>query len=250
PDSPAASPRVPKLSRPTPVRIDPAQDSPAASPQVPKLSWTGPPPGSTPGLGPPQTPAATPPQRLGGSEPRRSCSALAQGRGGSAALPLPAAPTHTVTHEGFLLRKHEAGRAQKASNRSWVNLYCVLAKGDLGFYKDAKGHAAGATHGGEPLLSLHGATSHVASDYKKKKNVFKLKTSDGSEFLLQAKDEDEMQGWLQALSSSVEEHAELARWSQGPLPTSSTDEGLPRRDLEGLPRRDPERRHSGPARRK
>ncbi|XP_030826591.1 spectrin beta chain, non-erythrocytic 4-like [Camarhynchus parvulus] len=116
------------------------------------------------------------------------------------------------------------------ASRSWVNLYCVLAKGDLGFYKDAKGPASGATHGGEPLLSLHRATSEVANDYKKKKNVFKLKTGDGSEFLLQAKDEEDMQGWLRALAASAQEHAELARWQQGLLTTSSTDEGLPRRD--------------------
>ncbi|KAB0396457.1 hypothetical protein E2I00_012101, partial [Balaenoptera physalus] len=73
--------------------------------------------------------------------------------------------------------------------KSWVSLYCVLSKGELGFYKDAKGPASGGTHGGEPLLSLHKATSEVASDYKKKKHVFKLQTQDGSEFLLQAKDE-------------------------------------------------------------
>uniref|UniRef100_A0A674HG59 Spectrin beta chain n=1 Tax=Taeniopygia guttata TaxID=59729 RepID=A0A674HG59_TAEGU len=54
--------------------------------------------------------------------------------------------------------------------------------------------AAGATHGGEPLLSLHRATAEVANDYKKKKNVFKLKTGDGSEFLLQAKDEVKLWG--------------------------------------------------------
>ncbi|XP_033367512.1 spectrin beta chain, non-erythrocytic 4, partial [Parus major] len=163
----------------------------------------------------------------GPGEPRRSRSAPAQG----SAPPPPPPPAHTVTHEGFLLRKHELdGAGKKASNRSWVNLYCVLAKGDLGFYKDAKGPAAGATHGGEPLLSLHRATSEVANDYKKKKNVFKLKTGDGSEFLLQAKDEEEMQGWLRALAASAQEHAELARWHQGLLTTSSTDEGLPRRD--------------------
>uniref|UniRef100_A0A8B9SFX4 Spectrin beta chain n=1 Tax=Apteryx owenii TaxID=8824 RepID=A0A8B9SFX4_APTOW len=97
--------------------------------------------------------------------------------------------------EGSVRRR--APRARRAgcrspargSGRSWVNLYCVLSKGDLGFYKDAKGQAAGSTHGGEPLLNLHNATSEVASDYKKKKNVFKLRTGDGSEFLLQAKDE-------------------------------------------------------------
>ncbi|KAM9588925.1 spectrin beta chain, non-erythrocytic 4 [Morphnus guianensis] len=163
----------------------------------------------------------------GPGETRRSRSAPAQG----SAPPPPPPPTHTVQHEGFLFRKHELdGPNKKASNRSWVNLYCVLSKGDLGFYKDAKGQATGSTHGGEPLLNLHHSTSEVANDYKKKKNVFKLKTSDGSEFLLQAKDEEDMRGWLRALAACAQEHAEVARWSQALLTTSSTDEGLPRRE--------------------
>uniref|UniRef100_A0A8B9QN40 Spectrin beta chain n=1 Tax=Apteryx owenii TaxID=8824 RepID=A0A8B9QN40_APTOW len=138
--------------------------------------------------------------------------------------------------EGSVRRR--APRARRAgcrspargSGRSWVNLYCVLSKGDLGFYKDAKGQAAGSTHGGEPLLNLHNATSEVASDYKKKKNVFKLRTGDGSEFLLQAKDEEDMRSWLKALAACVQEHADIARWSQALLTTSSTDEGIPRRE--------------------
>uniref|UniRef100_A0A7N4PVQ1 Spectrin beta chain n=1 Tax=Sarcophilus harrisii TaxID=9305 RepID=A0A7N4PVQ1_SARHA len=122
----------------------------------------------------------------GGGAGRRSRSAPAQGT----SAPPPPPPSHTVQREGFLLRKRELeGPNRKASNRSWMNLYCVINKGDLGFYKDAKGPSSGGTHGGEPLLSLHNAICEVASDYKKKKNVFKLKTHDGSEFLLQAKDE-------------------------------------------------------------
>nr|XP_048688824.1 spectrin beta chain, non-erythrocytic 4 isoform X1 [Caretta caretta] len=159
-------------------------------------------------------------------ESRRSRSAPAQ-----SSAPPPPPPTHTVHLEGFLFRKHELeGPNKKASNRSWVNLYCVLSRGDLGFYKDAKGQASGSTHGGEPPVPLHQAASQVASDYKKKKNVFKLKTGDGNEFLLQAKDEEEMKNWLQALAASTEEHAEIARWSQALLTTSSTDEGNPRRE--------------------
>lgn len=161
----------------------------------------------------------------GGS--RRSRSAPAQG--GSAPAP-PPPPTHTVQHEGFLLRKRELDANRKSSNRSWVSLYCVLSKGELGFYKDSKGPASGGTHGGEPLLSLHKATSEVASDYKKKKHVFKLQTQDGSEFLLQAKDEEEMNGWLEAVANSVAEHAEIARWGQTLPTTSSTDEGNPKRE--------------------
>uniref|UniRef100_A0A8C5KXA3 Spectrin beta chain n=1 Tax=Jaculus jaculus TaxID=51337 RepID=A0A8C5KXA3_JACJA len=160
-----------------------------------------------------------------GAGSRRSRSAPAQG--GSAPAP-PTPPTHTVQHEGFLLRKREVDANRKSSNRSWVSLYCVLSKGELGFYKDAKGPASGGTHGGEPLLSLHKATSEVANDYKKKKHVFKLQTQDGSEFLLQAKDEEEMNGWLEAVASSVAEHAEIARWGQTLPTTSSTDEGNPK----------------------
>uniref|UniRef100_A0A7N4PAZ6 Spectrin beta chain n=1 Tax=Sarcophilus harrisii TaxID=9305 RepID=A0A7N4PAZ6_SARHA len=126
------------------------------------------------------------PSGEGGGAGRRSRSAPAQGT----SAPPPPPPSHTVQREGFLLRKRELeGPNRKASNRSWMNLYCVINKGDLGFYKDAKGPSSGGTHGGEPLLSLHNAICEVASDYKKKKNVFKLKTHDGSEFLLQAKDE-------------------------------------------------------------
>ncbi|KAM7340046.1 hypothetical protein ACRRTK_000661 [Alexandromys fortis] len=144
-------------------------------------------------------------------------------------------PREGVQHEGFLLRKRELDANRKSSNRSWVSLYCVLSKGELGFYKDSKGPSSGGTHGGEPLLSLHKATSEVASDYKKKKHVFKLQTQDGSEFLLQAKDEEEMNGWLEAVANSVAEHAEIARWGQTLPTTSSTDEGNPKR--EGAERR-------------
>uniref|UniRef100_A0A7N4V185 Spectrin beta chain n=1 Tax=Sarcophilus harrisii TaxID=9305 RepID=A0A7N4V185_SARHA len=112
------------------------------------------------------------PSGEGGGAGRRSRSAPAQGT----SAPPPPPPSHTVQREGFLLRKRELeGPNRKASNRSWMNLYCVINKGDLGFYKDAKGPSSGGTHGGEPLLSLHNAICEVASDYKKKKNVFKLK---------------------------------------------------------------------------
>uniref|UniRef100_A0A8C8SUT0 Spectrin beta chain n=1 Tax=Pelusios castaneus TaxID=367368 RepID=A0A8C8SUT0_9SAUR len=158
-------------------------------------------------------------------ETRRSRSAPAQ-----SSAPPPPPPTHTIQLEGFLFRKHELeGPNKKASNRSWVNLYCVLSRGDLGFYKDAKGQASGSTHGGEPLLPLHNAISEVASDYKKKKNVFKLNSQGGSHISVP---QEEMKNWLKALSTSAQEHAEIARWSQALLTTSSTDEGLPKRDAD------------------
>uniref|UniRef100_A0A7N6APK0 Spectrin beta chain n=1 Tax=Anabas testudineus TaxID=64144 RepID=A0A7N6APK0_ANATE len=71
--------------------------------------------------------------------------------------------------------------------RSWVNLYCVLNKGELGFYKDAKNTTT--SYNNEPLLSLSHCHCDITNGYKKKKNVFTLKTKDGSEFLFHAKDE-------------------------------------------------------------
>lgn len=58
-------------------------------------------------------------------------------------------------------------------SRSWVNLYCILNKGEIGFYKDAKN--TGTPYNNEPLLSLSHCHCDITNGYKKKKNVFTLK---------------------------------------------------------------------------
>ncbi len=58
-------------------------------------------------------------------------------------------------------------------SRSWVNLYCVLNKGELGFYKDAKNTST--PYSNEPLINLSSCACDINSGYKKKKNVFTLK---------------------------------------------------------------------------
>uniref|UniRef100_A0A667YXW3 Spectrin beta chain n=1 Tax=Myripristis murdjan TaxID=586833 RepID=A0A667YXW3_9TELE len=120
---------------------------------------------------------------LPGETTRRSRSAPAQS---SPAVAQP--PTHTAHHEGFLFRKLDIETLKKSANsRSWVNLYCVLNKGEMGFYKDAKNTTT--PYNNEPLLNLSHCNCDVTNGYKKKKNVFTLKTKDGSEFLFHAKDE-------------------------------------------------------------
>uniref|UniRef100_UPI00398ED3BD spectrin beta chain, non-erythrocytic 4-like n=1 Tax=Pristiophorus japonicus TaxID=55135 RepID=UPI00398ED3BD len=161
-------------------------------------------------------------------EPRRSRSAPSPQN--SAAAPAPI--THTAEQEGILARKHELEAPnKKSSSRSWVNVYCVVSQGDLGFYKDAKSHKAGATYNGEAPITLSEATCDIASNYKKKKFVFKMRTSDGNEFLFQAKDEEEMNDWIKSVTTAIAEHAQIAQQSgQLPPTTSSTDEGNPKRD--------------------
>ncbi|XP_032820091.1 spectrin beta chain, non-erythrocytic 1-like isoform X1 [Petromyzon marinus] len=102
--------------------------------------------------------------------------------------------------EGSLHRKHELdANGKKASSRSWNTVFCKLTDHGLGFYKDNKSAAAGALYHNEPPLPLAGAACEVASDYKKRKHVFKLQLADGSEYLFQAKDDDEMNAWIQSI---------------------------------------------------
>ena len=59
--------------------------------------------------------------------------------------------------------------------RSWHNVYCVINNQEMGFYKDSKAAAQGVPYHNELPISLREATCDVASDYKKKKHVFKLR---------------------------------------------------------------------------
>ncbi|XP_062916024.1 spectrin beta chain, non-erythrocytic 4-like isoform X1 [Mobula hypostoma] len=163
-----------------------------------------------------------------GSETRRSRSAPSPQNSAAA----PVLVTHTAEQEGFLARKHEfEAPNKKSSSRSWANVYCVISKGDLGFYKDAKSHKAGTSYNGEALVTLSEATCEIANNYKKKKFVFKIRITDGNEYLFQAKDEEEMNSWIKAFSTAITEHAEIAQQSgQVPPTTSSTDEGNPKRE--------------------
>lgn len=61
--------------------------------------------------------------------------------------------------------------------RSWHNVYCVINNQDMGFYKDSKAVAQGVPYHNEVPISLKDATCDVASEYKKKKHVFKLRSA-------------------------------------------------------------------------
>lgn len=54
-------------------------------------------------------------------------------------------------------------------------MYCIINNKDMGFYKDGKAASQGVPYHNELPISLKDATCDVASDYKKKKHVFKLR---------------------------------------------------------------------------
>ncbi|CAH1264127.1 SPTBN1 [Branchiostoma lanceolatum] len=118
------------------------------------------------------------------------------------------------TMEGMLHRKHEwEAHAKKASNRSWSAVYTVLRESMLSFYKDQKAFSSQVTFHGEEPVTVVGGTCEAATNYTKKKNVFRLKLANGGEYLFQAKDEDEMNFWIHKIASiaDVGESKEPAR---------------------------------------
>uniref|UniRef100_A0A452UBU0 Spectrin beta chain n=1 Tax=Ursus maritimus TaxID=29073 RepID=A0A452UBU0_URSMA len=150
---------------------------------------------------------------------------------------LPAQRDHgcSVQMEGYLGRKHDLeGPNKKASNRSWSNLYCVLRNSELTFYKDAKNLALGVPYHGEEPLALRHAICEIAANYKKKKHVFKLRLSNGSEWLFHGKDEEEMLSWLQGVSAAITESQSIRVKAQSlPLPSvTGPDASLGKKDKE------------------
>ncbi|XP_071055816.1 spectrin beta chain isoform X5 [Onthophagus taurus] len=114
-----------------------------------------------------------------------------------------ASPDEEPELEGLLTRKHEwANTTTKSTNRSWTTMYCVLKGTQLHFYKDAKAAKTQPDQmlKGEQPLNLTGASAIVASDYKKRKHVFRLKLENGADFLFQAHDDAEMNQWVGRIS--------------------------------------------------
>lgn len=124
------------------------------------------------------------------------------------ASPTAASPEEEVQCEGLLGRKHEwESTTKKASSRSWDKMYVVLQGNLLYFYKDQRHYKQEPEnyYRNESPIDLRGGTAQVATDYTKKKHVLRLKLANGADYLFQAKDDDEMNLWLQKLQSAVGE---------------------------------------------
>uniref|UniRef100_A0A8C7UXK1 Spectrin beta chain n=1 Tax=Oncorhynchus mykiss TaxID=8022 RepID=A0A8C7UXK1_ONCMY len=152
-------------------------------------------------------------------------------------------------------RMPSANSFSLSSHRSWQNVYCVLRKGSLGFYKDQKSASSGIPYHGEVPISLGEAVCEVAHDYKKRKHVFKLRLGDGKEFLFQAKDEPEMASWIHSIHSCIPAGGSGDRSPGGPRalsramtmppisPSSAEAAGVTMRNKEGK-EKDREKRFS------
>merc|ERR1719433_118269 len=87
--------------------------------------------------------------------------------------------------EGFLERKQLSNSGGKKSTiRSWKNYYTVLSGQLLCFFKDQNDFKESKA-ASQPIL-IQNALCEKPTDYTKKKNVFRMVTTDGSEYLFQA----------------------------------------------------------------
>jgi len=133
--------------------------------------------------------------------------------------------------EGTLIRKHEwESTTKKASNRSWDKICVVLKGSQILFYKDSKTFKSKPedTFKGEAPVDLVGGTAEVATDYTKKKHVFRLKLQNGGDYLFQANDDEQMNLWVESINRQVQTPEEAAGKSQT-LPPGSDKKDEPKR---------------------
>ncbi|XP_050732391.1 spectrin beta chain-like isoform X4 [Eriocheir sinensis] len=134
--------------------------------------------------------------------------------------------------EGSLVRKHEwESTTKKASNRSWDKLYLVLRGNMLFCYKDRKSYQAAPEvyFRAEGPCDLSGGQASVADDYTKKKHVLRLRLVGGSEYLFQAKDEEELNMWVSALQVATSSEGSAGPSRSQTLPAGSEKKDEPKR---------------------
>ena len=122
--------------------------------------------------------------------------------------------------EGFLERKHEHQSGGKRSGfRSWKAYYTVLCGQTLCFFRD-KQSIHETLFVAAPISVLRAKCSR-ASDYTKKKHVFRLQLEDESEYLFASQDESSLQEWME----QIEHEASLPPSAQhiSTIPVSELD---------------------------
>ena len=95
-------------------------------------------------------------------------------------------PEQENVREGYLTCKVAVVDGKKANDRSWKTVYAVLKSKALYMYKDKK-MAIDNTEYEEKPVKLLESEVEVADDYTKRKNVFRVKTEAGSEYLFQVR---------------------------------------------------------------
>ncbi|KAL8165056.1 UNVERIFIED_CONTAM: Rho GTPase-activating protein 21 [Gekko kuhli] len=107
-----------------------------------------------------------------------------------------------VTKEGYLYFRQQVtdkGKRVGGSIRPWKQIHVVLKGCSLYLYKDKKEQTVPSED--ELPISINACLIDISYNETKRKNVFRLTTSD-CEYLFQAEDRDDMLAWIKAIQEN------------------------------------------------
>jgi len=105
-----------------------------------------------------------------------------------------------ASKEGILYCKTVLKEGRRAADRSWRGAWAVLRRGALFLGKEKKHGLLIPLSCDSFPINLQNAEVELANDYIKKPRVFKLITSNQSEFLFQAPDLQSLAEWLDVIN--------------------------------------------------
>lgn len=107
-----------------------------------------------------------------------------------------------------LLNKTKIAEGGRKLRKNWTPSWVVLVGNSLVFFKDPKSQTPSSWRPGnsrpESSVDLRGAQLHWANDLSSKKNVFKLRTVTGNEFLLQSETDSLIKEWFNTIQNVID----------------------------------------------
>lgn len=107
----------------------------------------------------------------------------------------------TVEKKGYIVKKNELTSHRRANDRSWKKHYIHLCGTLIKVYKSEPADIKYAT----PLqeFSMDNANISLATNYSKRRNVIRIKFSNGYQCLIQTSNRDECMKWVESLQTAV-----------------------------------------------
>ncbi|XP_030585527.1 rho GTPase-activating protein 15 isoform X2 [Archocentrus centrarchus] len=107
-----------------------------------------------------------------------------------------------------LLNKTKIAEGGRKLRKNWSPSWVVLVGNSLVFFKDPKSQTPSSWKPGnsrpESSVDLRGAKLHWANELSSKKNVFKLRTVTGNEFLLQSETDSLIKEWYSTIQNVID----------------------------------------------
>ncbi|XP_019952447.1 rho GTPase-activating protein 9 isoform X5 [Paralichthys olivaceus] len=107
-----------------------------------------------------------------------------------------------------LLNKTKIAEGGRKLRKNWSPSWVVLVGNSLVFFKDPKSQTPSSWKPGnsrpESSVDLRGAQLHWANELSSKKNVFKLRTVTGNEFLLQSETDSLIKEWYKTIQNVID----------------------------------------------